>query len=301
MNEESDFRIVAKARLGEAELEALTGLRAACESLDGIAALELEKSLNAHEDMPSFFLAYSGASLAGALSVFAPMRDEAELGALILPQLRRRGAFRALASAAEEVLADYGYLSELFVVDGRSAPGAAAAAALGAKLEFSEHACRYEGGGKGRAADAQGLRISRLGIESMEELVLLRMRAFGDSREDAESFERATFASSGREEYGAYLPGPAGGHDRLVAAVSLGFEGKAVSVNGLVVAEGERGKGYGQAFLGELLGMLSGRGLEIILDVNSRNETAFHVYRKLGFVVLRTMGYYRRPLPSLGA
>ena len=277
-------------------------LIASCERHDGIASIELEKSLNAYQDMPSFFLAYEGDLLAALVSIFSPMRVEAELGALVLPSLRRRGILRDLLPQAEATMRGYGYKSELFVVDSRSEAGRAAAVSLGARLEHSEHACRYEplrsGAEKSAVARSRGreLEILRLGSEHIEALVALRMGAFGDSREEAEGFERATFASSNREEYGAFLADGQSSSSRLVAAASLGYEGKLVSINGLVVAEEERGKGYGQAFMGGLLEHLVARGLEPILDVDGSNERAFHVYQKLGFAVQRTMEYYRRGL-----
>lgn len=297
--------IEAKIALDEADRKELGSLAEACSAYDGEASIELEKSLNAHKDMPSFFLARDGESgpggrprLVGILSIFAPRSEEAELGAIVLPGERRRGAFRALLAEAERAIAAFRYTSELFVVDSRSEAGKAAALSLGAAHEYSELAMRYEGaspfpGPESAAAAAlrPGLRLSRLGRESIGELAELRMEAFGDSREEAEDFERSTFDSADREEYGILLSG------RLVAAASLGYEGERVSINGLVVAEAERGKGLGQAFLAELLRLLSGRGIEIVLDVNSRNEVAYHVYGKLGFAARRRVDYYRRGLP----
>jgi GNAT superfamily N-acetyltransferase len=286
--EETTIEIIATTRLdgrGAAGLERIAG---SCESFDGVSVLEMEKSLNAHPDMPSFFLAYEGEALLGILSVFAPRSDEAELGALVHPAMRRKGVFSALLAASEAALKDYGYSEELFVVDGRSAPGAAVAAALGAHHEFTEYAMLYTG--KAPRPGATGLEIVRLGMESFESLVELRRDAFDGSREDAESFERATFASPGREQYGAFVDGG------LIGACSLGFEGAKVSVNGLVVAEAQRGRGYGQAFLGLILENLSGRSSEIVLDVNSRNESAFHIYKKMGFQVSRSVEYHRRRL-----
>ena len=287
--EETIIEIIGTTRLdarGAAGLDRIVG---ACGSFDGVSALEVEKSLNAHPDMPSFFLAYEGESLLGLLSIFAPRSDEAELGALILPAKRRQGLFSALLAASEPVLKGLGYAEELFVVDGRSAPGKAVAAALGARHEFTEYAMLYKGGAP--RPEAKNLEVARLGMESLEALVELRTEAFEGSRADAESFERATFASPGREQYGAFVAG------KLIAACSLGFEGSRVSVNGLVVAQAQRGRGYGQAFLGLILDGLSGRSAEIVLDVNSRNGNAFHVYEKSGFRVSRSVEYYRRRLP----
>ena len=138
-----------------------------------------------------------------------------------------------------------------------------------------------------------GLELRRVGIERMPELVELRGREFGDSREEAESFERATFASSDRQVYGAFAEG------RMVGACTLGFSGRRVEMTGLVIEGAERGKGYGRAMLRELIAMLSGKGLEILLDVNSRNAHALHLYEKAGFVAIVTKEYWRCSLEGM--
>jgi ribosomal protein S18 acetylase RimI-like enzyme len=286
--------ISGETTLGEGELSALGALRSECSSFDGVSSLELEKSLNAHRDMASFFLAFDGKDLVGALSIFAPMSDEAEIGALVLPRSRRRGAFSALLAEADAELCRFDYASELFVVDGRSESGKAAAASFGARYEYTEYAMRYGGGPTGpsgpKVPRAEGLSVARLGEESLGALVELRAEAFGGSREDAESFERATFADSARQVYGAFAGGI------LVGACSLGFEGGRVSINGLAIAEARRGRGLGQAFLAAIVSMLACGGYEVALDVNSENAKALHVYRKLGFEVQRSVEYHRRAI-----
>lgn len=290
--------IAHRVALSPEESREIAGLASACKTFDGISALELEKSLNAHKDMPSFFLARGdareGDALVGALSVFAPMSDEAELGALVLPSSRRRGIFSSLLRAAQPILRGFGYSSELFVVDGRSEAGIAAASAFGARYEYTEYAMRYEGDAPGASnAPSRDLVLSRMGEDSIGVLAKLRASAFEGSLEDAEAFERSTFAAANRQVYGAFYK------SELVGACSLGFEGGSVSVNGLVVDERKRGLGLGQAFLSEIVAMLKAGGYEIFLDVNSENAGAFHIYKKLGFSVLNSVQYHRRPLREI--
>jgi ribosomal protein S18 acetylase RimI-like enzyme len=279
---------LAAAELDSRQSSDLEGLTALCLDRDGFAFLNMEKTLNAHRDMPSFFLAYEGQSLLGALSIFAPQSDEAEIAVLVRPEARRQGLFSALLVEAEAVLRRFAYVDELFSIDGRSLPGKAAVAELGARHEFTEYAMRYEGGP--RLKSTTDLQIALLGPERLDELVELRHDCFESSREDAVAFERATFASPLRKQYGAFLEG------RLIGACSLGYEKDSVSINGLVVAKATQGRGFGQIFLSEILGILEGQGLEILLDVESLNANAFHIYKKLGFGVTSAIEYYRRAL-----
>ncbi len=288
--------IAKKLRFDEADAKALVGLVGTCAAFDGAAYLEEEKSLNAFKDMATVFLAEEGGALIGALSVFAPKMEEAEIGALVDPLHRRRGIFTALLERAEEELLRFGYLDELFVVDGGSAAGKAVAAGLGASLGFTEYAMRHSrdpGGPKApRGKALPELELKRVGIEAIEELVALRGAEFGDTREEALSFERATFAAPNREVLCAFAEG------RMVGACTVGYEGSRAEINGLVVSRKEQGKGYGQAIVGILVDRLSAKGLEILLDVDSVNANALHIYRKAGFVPTMAKDYWRRRLPG---
>lgn len=275
------------------ELE-LSALLAACGTVDGAASLPTEKSLNFDKAMKNWFFASEGDALVGLLSIFAPRREEAEISAFVHPRRRRAGIFSALVAQAERELAAYPFTDELLVCDRGSQSGAAAALALGAILDFTEYGMAYTGPGAadyrppGRPAP-QGLEFAEVGSERLAELVELRMDAFGDTREDSESIQRAAFASPERREHVALLGGA------VVAACSLCYEGTEVSLNGIGVATARRGRGIGRALIGWTLERLAGSGLRIVLDVESTNERAFGLYKSMGFEVTQAVDYYRRP------
>lgn len=266
------------------------GLVADCRATEAAEELELESSLNAYQDMKCVFLAYEGKRLLGVLSLFAPRKDEAEISALVRPDARRTGVFRVLLNEAERELTLFSYSRELFVVDSRSSAGTAVATGLGAQYDFTEYSLRYAGSCP--ESPSLGLSVSRVGIECLDALVDLRTGEFGDSRDETENFERATFASKDRQVYAAFLDG------KLVAACSLGFSGGTVSINGLVTKKELRGRGYGQAFLSRVVRLLEAQNLKMTLDVESQNANAYHLYKKMGFVEERAVEYYRRPLPA---
>lgn len=274
--------------IGDLENELLS-FQESCGSRDGMIRLETEFSLNAFPDMRALFLARESGRLVGVLSVFAPTRHEAEINAAVLPERRRGGIFRSLLSEAERELARFGYAEELFVVDSESGPGKRAAARLGGTYEYTEYTLRYAG--PCPEVPDRDLEIRRVGSESLEDLVDLRSGAFGDSREEVEAFERATFASPERQVYAAFLG------DRMAGACSLGFQGREVSINGLVTAADLRGRGYAQGLLARIIRTLESEGYGMTLDVESRNADALHVYTKLGFLPERAVEYWRRTLP----
>ncbi|MCK7481053.1 MAG: hypothetical protein M0C28_30515 [Candidatus Moduliflexus flocculans] len=131
------------------------------------------------------------------------------------PRRRIPGASRGGGAGDLPVRILRGTVRTGFAVRLRKRP---ARAALGGKYEYTEYALRYAG--PCPTVPGRGLEIRRVGIESLEELVDLRSGAFGDSREEAEAFERATFASPDRQVYAAFLGG------RMAGACSLGFQGR---------------------------------------------------------------------------
>lgn len=276
----------AGTRLSATEASDLARL---LETEDG-AFLETELSLNARPEMPCFFQARDSGRLVGALSAFAPRSDEAEISAFVLPSRRRTGVFSSLLAAAEPELSRFGYSSELFVADGRSREGKAVAARIGAEYAFTEFAMSHEGSGPSESAAESGLEMRILGIDAVEALAALRSAAFGDSPEDALNFERSIFASPGRSQYGAFLGG------RMIGACSVRIADAEAWIYGLAVEEASRGKGYGRAIIEEIVAGLSGRGLRVCLEVESRNDAALGIYRRAGFVVRSSKSYFRRAL-----
>jgi ribosomal protein S18 acetylase RimI-like enzyme len=274
----------AGTRLPEAEASDLARL---LEAEDG-AFIETEGSLNARREMPCIFQARESGRLVGALAVFAPRSDEAEISAFVLPSRRRMGVFSSLLSAAEPELSRFGYSSELFVVDGRSGEGKAVAARIGADYAFTEFAMSHEGAGPIVAATGSGLDIKLLGPDAVEALAALRSTAFGDSLEDASNFERSIFASPDRRQYGAFLGGG------MIGACSARIADGEAWIYGLAVEEASRGKGYGRAIIEHIVAGLSGRGLRVCLEVESRNDAALGLYRRAGFVARSSKSYFRR-------
>jgi Acetyltransferases, including N-acetylases of ribosomal proteins len=300
--------ILRETRVEGKRERAIEALRAECEAFDGVSDIEMASSLNAHRDMAWLFLAEgsgaegSGAEepgeLAGALTIFAPRSDEAEIGALVRPGSRMRGVFSALLREAEGELARFGYSSELFTVNGRSESGAAVAARLGARYEYTEYEMRFAGGAgtERESANKSRLELRLATSELFDDLVDLRLDAFGGSREDAASFERSVISSPDQREYGAWLGG------RLIGAGSIASEEAGYYIHGIVVRSGFRGKGYGSELVTSLVDLAPRASAEeessrpIRLEVESRNEAAKRVYEKCGFAVSGSTAYYRRPL-----
>ena len=80
-------RLDSAVKLTDEMLGRVKSLESACRSFDKTSSsISLAQELNFHKDMKSFFLASDGEKLAGIVSVFAPVKGQAELSALVLPE-----------------------------------------------------------------------------------------------------------------------------------------------------------------------------------------------------------------------
>lgn len=254
------------------------------------SALPLDHTLNVHPDMPSYFQAFENGALLGALTIFAPMSNEAELSVFVQPDHRRRGVFRALLNRAEPILRDHGFASILFPCDSKNEPGGAVAAHWGLILDHSEYFMVY-GDDSAPAPKLSGLVLEPSRAQELNDLAALLTDAFGDTPEDARKIVRESLDSGHILCRTAYWEGGLAGS----CCVSVGEN---FSIFGLTVPAPLRGRGCGRAILAALVEELSSREPEkpITLEVDSLNRPALHLYETGGFSTGRRTDYYRRGL-----
>jgi len=285
----------------DAEFAILMGL---CETADKASTcLGFDAYLNYDKSMPSYVLAREEGPrgrLVGAATLFAPLREEAELSACVLPEFRRRGVYRGLLSEVRGILSGRGVRRLLYVLDRASASGSSMLAGRGLPLHHSEYSMRFRPpeAQAGKRGSLPAIELRRAAFSDMDALVAMGASGFGDLPEEARRFIAAHLESPDREQYialsGAGDPAAAA----PVAMVSLGrASGGETSINGLCVAPGRRGEGFGRAVMAALLDLLLARGEgPIVLDVDSENEVAHRLYLSLGFRETQAVDYYLEEL-----
>lgn len=286
----------------DAELAILMGL---CEAEDKASTcLGFNAYLNYDKSMPSYVLAREGGPggrLLGAATLFAPMREEAELSACVLPEARRLGVYRGLLSEVRAILSGRGVLRLLYVLDRASESGSSMLAAKSLTLHHSEYSMRFRPSEApaARRGPSPAIELRRAGYSDMDALVAMGASGFGDLPDEARSFIAAHLESPEHEQYIA-LSGrsAAGSAAEPVAMVSLGrATGGETTINGLCVTPGRRGAGFGRAVMTSLLDLLLERGEgAIVLDVDSENEIAHRLYLSLGFRETQAVDYYLEEL-----
>jgi len=289
------MEVLAKPAIDDGLKARIDELFSACRAAGEEPYLETDLCLNVFPGMPGVFLAQEGGALVGVATVFAPSRDEAELYAEVRPDMRRRGVFTALRSAAERELSARGVEAVLFVVDGNSSSGAAAARALGAALDHREYTmvCRPgkagqgASAGEGRGPGVPRVRTERVGSEFLPQIVALQAEGFGESTADSENFMKAIFALPERTVYGGFEG------DAMVASCSLARTAAGFGLYGLVVDKGRRGRGAGASFLRGILAIAGEAAAEVSLEVDDSNAVARRLYARLGFAETGRDDYYR--------
>lgn len=252
----------------------------------------LETELNFNQEMNSLFLLYDENKLVSFISMFMPRSYEAEITAYTLPQYRRRGYFKRLLSEATGELKKYNVKDILFVCEDQSQSGKEAIKRLGADYDFTEYFMRYDTSETSFDSGCEyKTHIYNPDISDLESLCQISMLVYDESYEEAESMIKSSLTSSNRKAYAAVLG------DRLIGKGFAGFENGEVSINGLGILPEFQGKGYGKELLHMIMRDLLDNGHEnITLEVDSKNNRAFELYKKSGFRVEIAIDYYRKTI-----
>lgn len=252
-------------------------------------SISLDLSFNFRQDLKSVFLLYDQYTLIGVLSIFAPTRKEAEVTAFTIPAYRENGCFKMLLAEAVAEIMRCGIKEILFVCEPISLSGQAVLKKLNARFDFTEYSMKYSNSPLAPVARSatRGILIEA-NSENIEEIVALREKVFGDCHEDALSIASNTFGSDKRKQYVFSLSG------QNVGIVSVFFEDTEASIHGFGIIPEYRGKGLGKEMLLQITKNLISEGYkDIIIEVDSKNQAAFELYKKCGFKVAVSYDYFR--------
>jgi GNAT superfamily N-acetyltransferase len=271
-------------------VEQTRALEALCRVRDGLkVSLFLDSSLNFSQDIPCLITSSEDGFLTGVAAFFAPRHEEAEIVCLTHPDFRRKGVFRTLVAASAEQCAAFGISDLLFICEPQSASGIAALGSLGVKLEYTEYSLRFDRKfSPDRLRVLKDLTLRRAGIEDLDILSSVSGASFQEDREHARQMIARVIASDDRAQYLAHLGG------EPVGIVSTGLSNAEITIYGLGVTPGMQGKGIGRGILSLLLKDLLERHTgDILIEVDSVNSNALHLYLTSGFVADAVFGYYR--------
>lgn len=273
-----DEALSSDIRSLEAVVNASEGLH--CEA-------HLDNSINFSKEMNWLYLAYENEKLIGVLSLFAPTRNEAEFSAATLPDRRMRSVYKGLLASALAEIRKYEIPSVLLLCEPQSASGKEAMAHLGARYEFAEYSMRFDIARRPAAAKG-GVALRKAAFGDTLTMVQLGQQIFGGSYEENLTMVVNTLAAESRDQYLALVD------EVPVGMCCISYKPSEASIFGLGISPEFQGKGYGRDMLSGILDIiLSSSTGSIVLDVNSRNDKAFSLYKSSGFDVTSCFEYHR--------
>jgi len=215
------------------------------------------------------------------------MADEAEISVCVRPSSRLQGVGARLIRAAEAELGRHGVERRLLVCDAASRTGSLLVSRMGLERHHAERSLSYEK--RSPRPHAAGITVRRATESDIDAITALCADAFGEALERTASFVRSSFESGNRTGYLALL-GRA-----VVGCCFVGREERFTSINTVAIARSEQGKGYGKELLYRVLNEVARGEPEVRIDVDRGNESAYALYRRVGFVERGIVGYFLLP------
>ena len=266
-----------------------------CQTHDGLCgSLFLDPSLNVSPDAPCLIAAFEDESLIGVMTFFAPTREEAEIVGLTHPDYRRRGVFRALVAEAARHARALDIPDLLFVCEPQSQDGVSALAGLQLTPDHTEYALRYDVSlPPDRLAIPLGLTMHRATQDDLDDMVMISEESFSDEAEQAAHFLSLALVSETRRQYIFRLDGAP------VAIGALGFEDSEATLYGLGVRSSLQNRGIGRGLVALLVKEAFSQGFpDILIEVDSTNARAHHLYLSCGFFAEATYDYLRAKIDT---
>lgn len=289
-------RIDCLTRLSSKRIAEIRWLESISRSFDNtVSELYLKNDLNFDRHMRCFFLYYEDSQLLGAISVFAPSYDEAEVTAVVHPSERNRGIFNRLLSAVKKELELYEISRILYVAEPASISSGKVIEAKKLRLEHSEYLMIFSGtqsikigGETGDSIYNGDLEFSHATAADKDIILPLSKQYFPMDDDEAESWYDNVLKGNGMSMYKLVLKG------QIIGSANVSYEKTSCCIFGVGIDPKMWGHGYGQTLVLLMLAKLNEEhpGKEITLEVSSENQKAFHIYEKMGFTIKTQIDYY---------
>ncbi len=214
-----------------------------------------------------------------------PTFYEAEILAVTHPEQRLKGCFKKLLKLAKETLLSVGINRFLLVVEPKSKSGAGVLKNFEcAKLDHSEYKMSHNGlKTLPQYSDLQFFEVNNQNKEIFAEST----RDVFPDLEESNNFIDTIISSKYRKGYISCKDGIP------VGVFTFNYEEVDTFLYGVGIVTKYRGKGFGKQMVEFALTEGLAKSDKVVLDVDSENPTAFHLYKKCGFKIDFQVDYYR--------
>lgn len=296
-------RIKVLRQLNGKHREEIKDLERICNSFDNTNHnVFLSSGRSMKNGMRNFYLHYEK-DLTGFLLLSMTEEGETEIYSFVHPGNRRRGIYTRLLKEASLECREYGIKELLFVHNPKNCLEKHGLNSLTHELLYSEYRMEYllaRIAGKKKEEEKFAPQLSSMSIISMQE----------SKKEAYENLLRTLFHMddlSVKDRMKEIQKDPniktylAVKEDEVIGCFSLYVGKKAVTLFDFGISESIQKKGYGHALLLQVyqrITELVGKHEKMILQVNSRNEAALHLYEKFGFRISEQLDFYRVSVPE---
>ncbi|MGV3557077.1 GNAT family N-acetyltransferase [Larkinella arboricola] len=287
------MKILSLTELDSEQQLAAQALEILCKSEGGLkGSMHWDKSMNFFPTMRHWFLLYNDGVLIAVLSAFAPSTSQVEYSGYTLPKARRKGCFSLLLDVAAEEVRTFGYQHALLITERASESGQAFVRHLGALYSNTEYQLVWQPSAWLPSAPLPSLKLTEATLDELEPLIELSRSIFGGTTDEARQILETTIYTPHLTQYIATLDG------QTVGMVAVNFEQTTAWIIGLGVCPDQQGKGFGKRILHQTLELLrhDTRAETIMIEVDSSNEVALHLYENAGFVIRMGQDYFKLPL-----
>ncbi|RRB07561.1 GNAT family N-acetyltransferase [Larkinella rosea] len=287
------MKILSLTDLNEEQYLSIQALEIRCKADDALLGhIHWDKSMNYFQSMCHWFLLYDNGVLISVLSAFAPTTNQIEFNGYTLPKARRKGCYSTLLEVAAEEARKYGYEHALLISEQSSESGQAFVKQRGAQLTNTEYQLIWQAVlPLPTPPGAQPVQLVKAESIDLEPLTTLSQTIFGGTLDEARKLLETTIQSPHLTQYVATLAG------KTVGMVATNFVQNDAWIIGLGVCQEHQGQGIGQTILHRILAILQDSEADkILIEVDSSNEAALHLYQKTGFEIQMGQDYFRLAL-----
>ena len=273
------------------QIKQIKELEKICREHEGLKrSVFLSNEINFDQSIDCFYLLYEEDRLTAFLSLFIPLKEEAEVSAYTLPGQRKKGYFRLLFKKADEELEKYKIGRVLFVHEPLGTDAKRVLETLRTEYAYSEYLMAFDRAGFQKHSGA--LRLELSAATDIPEIAALDSELFGNDYEESVSIIQKSLDSPTIKVYSAFLG------DKRIGLCNANTENGNSSIFGVGISPKYQGKGHGREMLHLLLEQLMQVSGDITLEVSSTNSIAFRLYLTSGFRVKTQFDYDLLMFPS---